>query len=44
MDYLGIIPMDYQPDTAAAAAENTHNHPVMDADSNGDIPMDPFRV
>ena len=36
--------MDSQPDTAAAAAEaeNTHNHLVMDADGNGDIPMDPF--
>lgn len=34
--------MDSQPDTAAAAAEYTHNHLVMDADSNGDIPMDLF--
>ena len=34
--------MDSQPDTAAAAIENTHNNLVMDADSNGDIPMDPF--
>jgi hypothetical protein len=42
MDYLGIMPMDSQLDTAAAVAENTHNYLVMDADSNGDIPMDPF--
>jgi hypothetical protein len=42
VDYFGIMPMDSQPDTAAAAAENTHNHLVIDADCNGDIPMDPF--
>ena len=42
VDYLGIMPMDFQPDTAAAAAENTHNYLVIDADSNSDIPMDPF--
>lgn len=42
VDYLGIMPMDSQPDSAAAAAENTHNHLMMDADSNGDILMDPF--
>jgi hypothetical protein len=42
VDYLGIMPMDSPTDTAAAAAENTHNHLVMAADSNGDIPMDPF--
>ena len=38
------MPIDSQPDTAAAAAEaeNTHNHLMMDADSNGDIPMDLF--
>jgi hypothetical protein len=34
--------MDSQPDAAAAAAENTHNRLAMYADSNGDIPMDPF--
>src|ERR1700756_664158 len=30
VDYLGIMPIDSQPDTAAAAAaaENTHNHLV----------------
>ena len=42
VDYLRIISKDSQPDPAAAAAENTHNHLMMDADSNSDIPMDPF--
>jgi hypothetical protein len=36
------MPTDSQPDTVAVVAENPHSHLVMDADSNGDVPMDPF--
>jgi len=39
VDYLGVMPMDSQPD--AATAESLHTS-VMDAASNGDTPMDPF--
>ena len=44
VDYLGVIPLDSQPNTATAAAttEEAHNYRLMDVDGNIDVPVNSF--